>query len=576
MTNAYGNLGASIGVALHDWLNNQMRKAAEKRAFEAAVKQRLEQQRLEAERQHRVEEARRLDAMINYLQGHLKLEGTPHLELKLGDTAQTGYGICGLPGEATGGQRPGCPQQETPGLGLKLGDQAASPTVYSKTPDPVGTNSNAASADEIHRLAANLTPEQAAEIFSKLPPAQQQAILDRFAQQNSLSNEQQAAAPPARDSEPAENGRLALKIGASGGASTSNVGTPSSSQTAEARAHVSDEHSGGVLPGRQQPATQYSAPSSPETTTAATQQPASSDGKATSAIPDKGLASQQLNAISAQRPEGSSEAQSEKARLGFDTATTWGKGQTPDGAPLNGSTPVVPPQTSQGVTAPPPLARATTGATSNVQAAPINTNPIPSGPLVALGGGATSAEVSNPTKASPQGNVVPGPAATVVGGDSGIGTAGNRIVTRSENCPKTTVLQPKNDETPPEVIAQRRATAQSFYEAQGWSEAKIADHMCGIDFSKPVYVVTLEPGTTVEQWQPPGKPQGNYYTLPGTDPGTLGIDPGRVRQLYQVKERVQVLQSTAADVEARDGSGNIYRGGGTQFFTTQAGSLAPK
>src|SRR6516225_12174792 len=46
MTNAYGNLGASIGVALHDWLNNQMRKAAQRRAFEAAVKQRLEQQRL--------------------------------------------------------------------------------------------------------------------------------------------------------------------------------------------------------------------------------------------------------------------------------------------------------------------------------------------------------------------------------------------------------------------------------------------------------------------------------------------------------------------------------------------------
>src|SRR5215472_1886719 len=53
--------------------------------------------------------------------------------------------------------------------------------------------------------------------------------------------------------------------------------------------------------------------------------------------------------------------------------------------------------------------------------------------------------------------------------------------------------------------------------------------------------------------------------LPGTDPNTLGIRAGgRVESLYVSREPVQVLQSTAADIPAWDGSGVTYPGGGIQ------------
>jgi peptidoglycan hydrolase-like protein with peptidoglycan-binding domain len=131
--------------------------------------------------------------------------------------------------------------------------------------------------------------------------------------------------------------------------------------------------------------------------------------------------------------------------------------------------------------------------------------------------------------------------------------------------------------SPEELIAQRKATALKFYRSTGWPEEKIAAHMKGIDFSKPVEVTTLKPGTTVSQWQRPGAPQGNYYAPPGTDPATLGIDTaGRVETQYVVKQSVQVLKSTAADMPDWNGSGATYRGGGTQLFTTDGSAFQAK
>lgn len=221
---AYGNMGAAIGVALHDWLEDYSRKVAEKKAFEAAVKRQLELQRAEAERQHKIEEARRLDAMLSYLHQKLKLEGTPQLQLKLGDSSQpNGYGICGLPGVATGGERAGCnTQQNSSGLGLKTGSDALPPSATdsgSKLTLKLGEasehgipglpgvalNDNSAPNDA-QKLAANLTPEQAADIFTHLPPEQQQAILARYIQQDTgaaptpatpAGASQPAVAPPA-------------------------------------------------------------------------------------------------------------------------------------------------------------------------------------------------------------------------------------------------------------------------------------------------------------------------------------------------------------------------------------------
>lgn len=102
--------------------------------------------------------------------------------------------------------------------------------------------------------------------------------------------------------------------------------------------------------------------------------------------------------------------------------------------------------------------------------------------------------------------------------------------------------------------------------------------MKGIDFTKPVEVVPLEPGTVVTQFQKAGAPQGDYYTLPGTDPATLGIDTaGRVPTNYDVSgdAPMQVLKSTASDVLDWRGSGTTFKGGATQFFTTDGVSFTP-
>jgi hypothetical protein len=144
--------------------------------------------------------------------------------------------------------------------------------------------------------------------------------------------------------------------------------------------------------------------------------------------------------------------------------------------------------------------------------------------------------------------------------------------------PKERAVEP--EEPPPnpeEIVAQRRALADGFYRSKGWPDRRIAPHLQGIDFSKPVEVTTLKPGTVVSQWQLPGSPPGNYYAPPGTDPATLGIDTvGKVETQYVIKEPVQVLKSTAADIPDWKGSGVTFQGGGTQYFTTDGTRFGPK
>lgn len=131
--------------------------------------------------------------------------------------------------------------------------------------------------------------------------------------------------------------------------------------------------------------------------------------------------------------------------------------------------------------------------------------------------------------------------------------------------------------SPEEIIAQRKSVAEDFYRSKGWPDKRIANHMKGIDFSKPVEVTTLKPGTVVSQFQKPGAPQGNYYTPPGTDPSTLGIDAtGVVETQYVVKQPVEVLSSTSNDILDWNGSGTTFQGGGTQYFTTDGSSFTPQ
>jgi hypothetical protein len=113
-------LGTAIGQGLVNWLftgSANPQAAAQRRAFLAD----LEQKRLEAQRQRRVAEAQRIQAMQDRLYAKLKLNGIEDLHLKGMDDApsgsglrlktreeaQQGYGINGLPGIYVGGPKDG-------------------------------------------------------------------------------------------------------------------------------------------------------------------------------------------------------------------------------------------------------------------------------------------------------------------------------------------------------------------------------------------------------------------------------------------------------------------------------------
>jgi LysM repeat protein len=134
-----------------------------------------------------------------------------------------------------------------------------------------------------------------------------------------------------------------------------------------------------------------------------------------------------------------------------------------------------------------------------------------------------------------------------------------------DDVPRTTVAGTSAAVT--DLLAARQATARSFYESAGWSETRISNHMKGIDFSQPVEVITLHRGTLVDQFQLPGKPVGNYFSPIGTPANVRGMDTtGRVNGLFELRNDVTVLKSTAATITDWAGSGKIYKGGGTQYF----------
>ena len=126
-----------------------------------------------------------------------------------------------------------------------------------------------------------------------------------------------------------------------------------------------------------------------------------------------------------------------------------------------------------------------------------------------------------------------------------------------------------------ETIAERRALARKFYEDAGMDPKKIDSHLEGIDFTKPVEVVKLEPGTTLTQYKYPDRPVGNYFCPEGSSPKTLGIDPaGRVPVEFKATEPIQVLKSSAADLKDWNGGDAIFKGGGTQYFIPQKSTMA--
>lgn len=121
------------------------------------------------------------------------------------------------------------------------------------------------------------------------------------------------------------------------------------------------------------------------------------------------------------------------------------------------------------------------------------------------------------------------------------------------------------------LSAVRRAIAQQFYESAGWDAQRIANHLEGIDFSRPLSVTMIPKGTQVVQYQLPGAPTGNYFAPIGTPANSLGIyTGGRVAKIFTAGQDTSVLRSTAASVR------NTWEvptwsidadGGGAQYFT---------
>ena len=141
---------------------------------------------------------------------------------------------------------------------------------------------------------------------------------------------------------------------------------------------------------------------------------------------------------------------------------------------------------------------------------------------------------------------------------------------------------------PKNLVAERKNTATEFYKSQGYAEENIPSHLTGIDFDKPVEVVTSKEGTPLYQFQSPGAPQGNYYALdPNITPFELGISPmGTNRALNQVQPKIKnsyivakdtpMLQSTAKSVDdfwSVKGQTFPDSDGGTQLFSGDKSSF---
>lgn len=155
---------------------------------------------------------------------------------------------------------------------------------------------------------------------------------------------------------------------------------------------------------------------------------------------------------------------------------------------------------------------------------------------------------------------------------------------RRRNAPES---RPPAPAKPALSIAQKRQLARDFYLKQGYASKRIDSHLAGIDFNKPIEIVTLPKGTRVEQWQAPGGPQGNYYAPPGTPAEQLGIAPSaldrasgqivdKVSTTYVTNREVEVLKSTAAavnDTWSIPGQVIATEGKGVQLLSSESSAF---
>lgn len=233
-----------LGQALHNWLFGNPQQEARQRA----MMEELQRRRLEAERQHNEEEARRLSEMCARLMGTLKLIGLPHLQLKgsgsaagglqlkrLSDSADDHVGIKQLPGIAlnddtgNGGNTPygikGLPgvYVNGPGPDSGLSQPKLQLKRISDSTEP-GQQAPATPTPETERVPAGIAPdpntmtaEQAADLLSKLSPQDQERVLGQTAGAPAVGVPAQGQQPSA----PAQSG-----AGGAGGQNAPAPGQP--------------------------------------------------------------------------------------------------------------------------------------------------------------------------------------------------------------------------------------------------------------------------------------------------------------------------------------------------------------
>lgn len=142
------------------------------------------------------------------------------------------------------------------------------------------------------------------------------------------------------------------------------------------------------------------------------------------------------------------------------------------------------------------------------------------------------------------------------------------------------------------TVATRRKLAEDFYTKAGTPQSNIDGHLAGIDFTKPVDVVTIEKGSLLNQYQVPGAPQGSYYSpmSNGSSPSSLGISGEAIDRAtgaiieklpksYEVTTSVEMLRSSAApimDTWSIPGVASQTEGGAIQLFSSSKDSFIPK
>ncbi|MBJ7310785.1 polymorphic toxin type 46 domain-containing protein [Rugamonas sp. CCM 8940] len=140
-------------------------------------------------------------------------------------------------------------------------------------------------------------------------------------------------------------------------------------------------------------------------------------------------------------------------------------------------------------------------------------------------------------------------------------------------------------------IRGNQQTATNFFLSQGVPEESIPSYMTGIDFTKPVELQTLGSEKQLWQYQTPGAPQGNWYSLsPSVKPTELGISPlgfnratqtvePKVLNLYKTTQPTTVLRSTSAKVEdfwSVKEQSYPTTGGARQLFSTKKSVFSPE